>query len=138
MPLRSHEQILVFYKQLPTYNPQFTEGKPYTMTRRGDSLDYGEVKELHHTTVSEGRRYPKSVLKFAADKEKLHPTQKPQKLLEYLISTYSNENDLVLDNVCGSGSSCLAARNLKRNFIGIEKNEIFYNIAKNRLGLNER
>jgi len=135
MPLRSHEQILVFYKKLPVYHPQFEEGKPYTMTRRGDSMDYGEVKDLHHTTVSDGKRYPKSVLRFAADKEKLHSTQKPLALLKYLCLTYSNEGDIVLDNVAGSGTTLLAAKETGRKFIGIEKNEQFYNIAKIRLGI---
>ena len=136
MPLRSHEQILVFYKKLPVYHPQFEEGKPYTMTRRQDGVPllYGEVKEIRHTTVSDGKRYPKSVLRFAADKEKLHPTQKPLALGKYLCLSYSNEKDIVLDNTCGSGTYLLAAKETGRNFIGIEKDERFYNIAKFRLG----
>lgn len=136
MPLRSHETICVFYKNLPIYNPQKIEGKPYKLTRRSDSNNYGEVKNLHQETNNEsGLRFPKSVLKFAADKEKLHSTQKPISLGEWIIKTYTNEGQLVLDNTCGSGSFLLAARNLHRNFIGIEKDFDIYNIALKRLGL---
>ena len=85
MPLRSHEQILVFYRKLPTYNPQKTDGKPYKMTRRGDTTNYNEVGKLHWETNSDGKRFPKSVVEFAWDKAKLHPTQKPEALFSYLI-----------------------------------------------------
>jgi site-specific DNA-methyltransferase (adenine-specific) len=135
MPLRSHETICVFYKSLPIYNPQKEPGKPYSMTRRSDTTNYGEVKNLHQTTNNEsGDRFPKSVLKFSADKEKLHPTAKPLALGEWLIKTYTNEGQIILDNTCGSGTFCLAAKNTNRNFIGIEKDENFYRIACNRIG----
>jgi site-specific DNA-methyltransferase (adenine-specific) len=136
MPLRSHEIICVFYKKIPIYNPQKEVGKPYKMTRRSDTNNYGEVKNLHQETNNEtGLRFPKSVLKFSADKEKLHSTQKPLALMEWLIKTYTNEGDLVLDNCIGSGTTALAARNLHRDFIGIEKNEEIYNVALKRLGM---
>ena len=133
MPLRNHEQVLVFYKKLPTYNPQKTKGKPYTMKRRGDTSNYNEVKELHWVTNSNGDRFPKSVIKFSADKDKLHPTQKPVKLFEYLIKTYSDEGDLVLDNCIGSGTTAVACKNTNRNFIGIDTSEEYCKIANKRL-----
>lgn len=134
MPLRNHEHILVFYKNLPVYNPQKTPGKPYKMTRRSDTNNYGEVKNLHQETNNPtGDRFPKSVISFASDKSKLHPTQKPLGLCEYLIKTYSNTDNLVLDNCCGSGTTLLAAKNLNRKWIGIEKEESYYKIAVERM-----
>lgn len=140
MPLKSHENILVFYKKLPTYNPQITFGhKPvnsytkYISTQNNTELYNKMNKEIKgggNTT-----RYPRSIQVFKSDKQKehLHPTQKPVKLLEYLIKTYTNENDLVLDNCIGSGSTAIAAINTKRNFIGIEKEKKYYEIACNRI-----
>lgn len=132
-PLRNHEQVLVFYKSQPTYNPQFTEGKPYKCKQGGHGTNYNdrglETKEV--ITINDGKRYPLTVQKFNKDKEKLHPTQKPLALFEYLIKTYTNEGDLVLDNTMGVGTTCLAAKNLGRNYIGIEKDENYYNIACN-------
>ena len=134
MPLRSHESICVFYKSLPTYNPQKEPGKPYKMTRRSDTTNYGEVKNLHQETNNEtGDRFPKSVLKFASDKEKLHPTQKSLGLWQWLIRTYSNEGYLVFDSCMGSGTTALACKNLNRNFIGFENNEDYFKIACNRI-----
>lgn len=134
-PLRNHEQILVFYKSQPTYNPQFTEGKPYKCKQGGHGTNYNdrglETKEV--ITINDGKRYPLTVQKFNKDKEKLHPTQKPLALFEYLIKTYSNESDLILDNTMGVGTTCLAAKNLGRNYIGIEKDENYYSIAVERL-----
>lgn len=134
MPLRSHENILIFYKKLPTYNPQKEAGKPYKMTRRSDTSNYNTVKNLHQETNNEsGERYPKSVIKFASDKEKLHPTQKPLALFEYLIKTYTNPNDVVLDNCIGVGTTAIATINTNRGFIGIEKEEKYFNIAKTKI-----
>jgi len=122
MPLRSHEHILVFYKHLPTYNPQKTPGKPYKMTRRSDTTNYNSVNNLHHITDNvDGFRFPKSVSKFSSDSSKLHPTQKPLALFEYLIKTYTNERDIVLDNCIGSGTTAAACDNTNRDWIGIEK-----------------
>ena len=84
-------------------------------------------------TINEGIRYPKNLIKFNRDREKLHPTQKPIKLLEYLICTYSNPNDVVLDNCMGSGSTAVAAINTNRQFIGFEKDEKYFNIANDRI-----
>jgi len=133
MPLKAHENILVFYKKLPTYNPQFEWKEPYTIQRTGykGSENYG--KQADHTTVSDGRRYPRSVNTFGRDKEKLHPTQKPVALFEYLIKTYTNEGDTVLDNVMGSGTTGVACKNLNRNFIGIELDEEYFKIAQSRI-----
>jgi len=133
MPLRNHEQVLIFYKKLPTYNPQKTIGKPYKMTRRSDTTNYNSVKKLHWTTESDGKRFPKSVIKFSADKEKLHPTQKPVALFEYLIKTYTNEGDLVLDNCIGSGTTAVACKKSNRNFIGFEISQEYVDIANKRL-----
>ena len=135
MPLRAHEHILVFYNKLPTYNPQMAPGKPYVSKdkRKEHTKIYRSFKRA--TTVNTGWRYPRDVIKFAqpTTKEGLyHPTQKPLALLEYLIKTYSNENDLVLDNTCGSGSTCVAALKTNRRYIGIELNDEFVEIAKMR------
>ena len=131
MPLRSHEDILVFYEKLPIYNPQKTEGKPYQQ-KRGTPSEVYRGKDLH-ITKSNGERFPLSWKIFKKDKEKLHPTQKPVALLEYLIKTYTNENDTVLDFTMGSGSTGVACKNLNRNFIGIEKDDKYFDIAKQRI-----
>ena len=138
MPLRNHEDILVFYDKLPTYNPQKTTGhirKVSTAAHKRNSkktTDYGEHGLSNYDSTE---RYPLSVITFAKDSQKsaLHPTQKPVALLEYLIKTYTNEGDLVLDNCMGSGSTGVACINTNRNFIGIEKEEEYYKIAQDRL-----
>lgn len=140
MPLKAHENILVFYKDLPTYNPQKTTGhKPinsytkYVKTQNNTEL-YGEMKQ-EILGGGETDRYPRSVLLYASDKQKvcLHPTQKPLALMEYLIATYSNEGETILDNCAGSGTTGLAAKNLNRNYIMIEKDLKNYEICINRL-----
>lgn len=137
MPLKIHENILVFYKALPTYNPQKTAGIPYHKTRcENSSSNYG--KHTTHESVSmDGSRYPIDVIKFpqvnCTSEEKLHPTQKPVPLLEYLIKTYTNENETVLDNCMGVGSTGVACLNTNRKFIGIELDETYFNIAKERI-----
>lgn len=134
MPLRNHEQILVFYKSLPIYNPQKTEGKPYKMTRRGDTTNYNSVKNLHQETNNvDGKRFPKSVIKFSSDKDKLHPTQKPLALFEWLIKTFTNEGETVLDNCAGSGTTGIACVKNNRNSILIEKDPKFFELIKTRL-----
>lgn len=140
MPLRSHEDICVFYKKLPTYNPQFTEGEP--LHSRGKLLNeqrnnnYGFF-DVSKATIRTGetKKYPKSIIRFSRPPSStmLHPTQKPVELLEYLIKTYSNENDTILDNCMGSGSTGVACKNTNRHFIGIELDEKYFNIAKERL-----
>jgi site-specific DNA-methyltransferase (adenine-specific) len=134
MPLKSHENILVFYRKKPVYNPQMWYSTPYS----GFSSDtskigevYGEAKSKHRDNP-EGSRYPKTILKFKQEKG-LHPTQKPVALMEYLIKTYSNEGETVLDNCMGSGTTGVSCVNTDRNFIGIEMDETYFNIAKNRI-----
>jgi site-specific DNA-methyltransferase (adenine-specific) len=140
MPLKAHENILVFYKDLPTYNPQKTNGhKPinsytkYVKTQNNTEL-YGEMKQ-EISGGGETDRYPRSVLLYASDKQTscLHPTQKPLALMEYLIATYTNEGDVVLDNCCGSGTTGLGAKNLNRNFIMMDKEQKYVDIAKSRI-----
>ena len=134
MPMKSHENILVFYKKFRMYNPQMEKGKPYSgftsdVSKIGEV--YGSLKSKHRDNPT-GERYPKSVLRFKQEKG-LHPTQKPVALLEYLIKTYTQENDVVLDPVMGSGTTGVACKNLNRNFIGIETDEKYFNIAKKRI-----
>lgn len=132
IPLKKHENILVFYKKLPTYNPQYTEGKPYkSYSSENNTQNYGKHKAW--TTVNDGRRCPVDILRFTHDKERTHPTQKPVALCEYLIKTYTNEGETVLDNCMGSGSTGVACVNTGRNFIGIEINDNYFNIAKERI-----
>lgn len=136
--LKAHENILVFYKNSPTYNPQIEYDKPYGgfKTRLGKKVGevYGANLDSQHRNNPDGERYPVSFVYFSnPNKNKQHPTEKPLSLCEYLIKTYTNEGDLVLDNTMGSGTTCLAAKNLNRQFIGIEKEEKYFNIAKERI-----
>ena len=131
MPMKKHENILVFYKKLPTYNPQFTKGKPYVATRSKHSSNYGKQKD-NTTTINDGKRYPVDIIKFNNDRG-LHTTQKPVELLEYLIKTYTNEGEIVLDNCMGSGSTCVACVNTNRHYIGFELDQQYYDIACKRL-----
>ena len=132
MPLKNHENILIFYKKPPIYNPQMRKGKPYTLERNTFTVNYGKQADMVRTENT-GERYPLTILKFKRDKEKLHPTQKPVALLEYLIKTYTNEGEIVLDNCMGSGSTGVACLNANRKFMGIELDENYYNIACNRI-----
>ena len=135
-PLRSHENICVFYKKQPTYNPQKTDGKPYK-AKSGEttSPNFGKFNGNHHTENKDGKRCPLSVLRFSGEhnRGKQHPTQKPTDLLEWLIKTYTNEGETVLDNSMGSGSTGVACVNTNRNFIGIELDKNYFNIAKERI-----
>ena len=130
MPMKAHENVLVFYKRLPTYNPQMREGKPYTCKSGRGSTNYRELKSV--ITENKGYRYPIDILKFNSDKG-FHTTQKPVELCEYLIKTYTNEGETVLDNCMGSGSTGAACVNTNRQFIGIELDEGYFNIAKKRI-----
>lgn len=136
MPLKAHENILVFYKKLPIYNPQMTEGKPYKNYHKpGDTgSNYGENKK-EYSYENKGVRFPRSVLRFESIKtnEQLQPTQKPVDLCEWLIRTYTNKNELVLDNCIGSGTTAIACINTNRNYIGFELYEDIYNIALERI-----
>ena len=114
------------------YNPQMTEGKPYKHAAEGRKKTvYGNVFINH--SENHGTRYPTSILKVGYDKEKYHPTQKPLELCEWLIKTYSNEDDVVLDFCMGSGSTGVACKNTNRKFIGVEQDEKFYEIAHERI-----
>jgi site-specific DNA-methyltransferase (adenine-specific) len=138
MPMKSHENIVVFYRKLPTYNPQMEQGSPYKGFQSQSSTIgevYGNRKSIHRDN-EEGTRYPKTILKFKQEKG-LHPTQKPVDLMEYLINTYSNPGDTILDNAMGSGSTGVACLRTGRNFIGIEKEQQYYSIAMDRLNYEQ-
>lgn len=137
MPMKVHENILVFYKHLPTYNPQMTTGhKPvHTYTKHtSDGSNYGKTK-LGISGGGSTERYPRDVLKFSSDtqKEALHSTQKPVALCNYLIKTYTNENDVILDNAMGSGTTGISCINTNRDFIGIEKYDYIFKDAVERI-----
>lgn len=141
MPLRQHEQIAVFYKKLPTYNPQFTQGQPlHTKGSRYKSKpiknqNYGVFDAVEDNRAGSTEKYPTSILSFQKPHPSvaLHRTEKPVALLEYLIKTYTNEGEIVLDNCMGSGSTGVACINTNRNFIGIEKDANYFNIAQKRI-----
>lgn len=135
-PMRNHEVICVFYKKQCTYNPQMSHGHVKKKSYKSPKLQtdvYGNMKNniLYEST----ERYPRSIQVFSTDTQKssLHPTQKPVKLLEYLIKTYTNDGETVLDNCMGSGSTCIAAYNTNRHYIGFELNEKYFNIACERM-----
>ncbi|MDD5050476.1 MAG: site-specific DNA-methyltransferase [Candidatus Pacebacteria bacterium] len=128
-PLRKHEDICIFYRAQPRYTPQMTYGEPYNKGFRKDQLtgSYGDFKTVE--VKSNGERYPTDVVYFKtaeSEGEVFHPTQKPVELGRYLIRTYTNKGDVVLDNTCGSGSFLVSAVLEGRKFIGIEKNEDIY------------
>ena len=144
-PMKAHENILVFSKSSACYvkdknnamiyNPQFRNGKPYKC-KRGvtNSTNYDTKWNRSTTTINKGDSYyPIDVIEFKLDKEKYHPTQKPVALLEYLINTYSNEGELVLDNTAGSMSTAIAAINTKRKCICIEKDDEYFKIGSERV-----
>lgn len=137
-PMRRYEDIMVFYRKQPTYHPQMSEGKPYKWNskRSGGEASGIQYKE-DHPIDNKGTRYPTNILEFKQERG-LHPTQKPVPLLEYLIQTYSNENDLILDFTMGSGSTILAALNSHRRAIGVELDEGYFKIAKERIEAHEK
>ena len=135
MPLKSYETISVFYNSLPTYNPQGLVNIPEKTVKRNKN----EEPEAYGKTglVGEFKRsktnFPRQNLKFGMEGKNVHPTQKPVALMEYLIKTYTNENELVLDFTMGSGTTGVACKNLNRSFIGIEMDEKYFTIAKKRI-----
>jgi DNA modification methylase len=138
MPMKAHENILVFYKKPPVYNPQKTTGhKPANKTnstQKKQQTNYGDFKPNPNGGYTD--RYPRSVQKFNTVNSVngvLHPTQKPVALFEYLIKTYTNDDDIVLDNCIGSGTTAVAATRLNRNFIGFERETEYVRIANQRL-----
>ena len=134
-PLNDIENIIVFYSKLTTYNPQMQNGKPYYLLRDKSQriIEVQNFKTIQTETINLGTRYPKRVLDFKHDRGKLHPTQKPVKLLEYLVKTYTNENETVLDFTMGSGSTGVACSITDRKFIGIEMDKEYFKIAEDRI-----
>lgn len=144
-PAKVHEDIIVFGKMATSYSkkgnmvyhPQMEKGEPYTQKSGNQKQDYGNstVRTPIKSVVTEnnGTRYPRSIQKFNLDKDKLHPTQKPVALLEYLVKTYTDEGDTVLDNCMGSGSTGVACVNTNRNFIGFELDPHYFEVAEKRI-----
>lgn len=142
-PLRKHEQIAIFYKKQPKYNPQMGIGKPLhgkgslaTKTIKKNNV-YGKFYKTPDLRKGSTEKYPTSILKFQKlhSSKMIYPTEKPIELLEYLIRTYTDENDLVLDNCMGSGTTGVACKNTNRKFIGIEINKDTFELAKKRLNI---
>lgn len=141
MPLRCHEDICVFYKSLPTYHPQMEDlngrepNHPQGHGKHNEKNQcYGKVNRINPTYTD--KKHPRSIINIKAvhcSEGQFHPTQKPVDLLRYLIRTYTNPEDVVLDNCAGSGSTCIASIRERRRWIGIEKNEEYYQIAKKRI-----
>lgn len=136
-PLRVYENIMVFYKQQPKYNPQMTRGKPYRKNygykEHTNSINGTPMVDINNQT---GLRYPINIIEFPMgrnNQERLHPNQKPVALLQYLIKTFTDENEIVLDNCMGSGSTGVACIDTDRSFIGIEKDQQYFDIAKARI-----
>ena len=140
IPMRAHEQILVFYKKQPTYNPQKTTGHQRKVSSAEHkknckmTTNYNE-HALH--TYDSTERYPRSVIKFAKDVQKsaMHPTQKPLALCEYIIKTYTDEGDIVLDNCIGGGTTAEACVKTGRKYIGFETEKQYYDLACERVKL---
>ena len=133
MPLRAHENIQIYYKKLPTYNPQFTKGKPYTTGGDHKTQNYFGNKMLKCSKyVDTDKRFPIDIFKIMQP-QTAHAQQKPTDLLEYLIKTYSNEGETVLDCTMGSGSTGVACMNVSRRFIGFELDEGFFKTAEKRI-----
>ena len=130
-PMKTNEDIVIFYKKQPTYNPQYWYSDPYKRWNTQEAVDkqtnYGSHKK--NVVESDGKRLPTTVLKFNRVERPKHPTQKPTDLLAWLIKTYSNPGDTILDNCMGVGSTGIACKQESRNFIGIELDEEYYNMA---------
>lgn len=141
MPLRQHEQLAIFYKKLPTYNPQFTKGKPLHskgvnyMNKELINHNYGAFHQTEDLRKGSTDKYPTSILTFQKPHPSVakHRTEKSIECLEYLIKTYTNEGETVLDNCMGAGSTGIACVNTNRHFIGMELDKNYYNVAKERI-----
>lgn len=150
MPMKYHENILVFYKKIPTYNPVFTDYsestkkihksekvKTFNPSWANNNSNYGKFNKLERVYDFNRGKYPMSYLNFnvlsQTDKTRIHPTQKPIALMEYLIKTYTNEGETVLDNCMGSGTTGVACKKTGRHFIGIEKDEKYFELAVRRV-----
>lgn len=139
MPLKEHENILVFYKKLPTYNPQGLIKKEKPTINKGNrgkkqqgagGTNYGKATK---DAIQEYENYPKDILEFPVVMKPIHPTEKPVDLCEYLIKTYTDEGELVLDNCMGSGTTAIACLNTNRNYIGFELDKKYFDIANDRI-----
>ena len=144
-PMRLNELISIFYKNQCKYNPQITEKKKENIrpikTKVSQTEIYNVQNNLTKRSIPNNMTYPTNILKFnglSGCKGRLHPCQKPINLLEYLIKTYTDEDDIVLDNTMGVGSTCIAAKNLNRNYIGIEKDEKYFKIAVKLINENKQ
>lgn len=141
MPLRQHEQIAVFYRKLPTYNPQFSQGKPLHSrgvaykSKDAKNENYGKFHPENDERSGSTEKYPTSILSFPKPHPSIakHRTEKPVELLKWLIRTYTNEGDVVLDNCMGSGSTGVACIETKRRFVGIEMDAHYFDIAQQRI-----
>lgn len=136
MPLKAHENVLVFYNKLPAYHPQMTHGKPYTRTKSSYHSSNYNFFEYEAKKNYSGERFPRDVLKVQwrpSFSKTYHPTQKPVSLCEYFIKTYSNKGDIILDPFIGSGTTAVAAVNTGRKYIGFEQDDKYFDIAQNRL-----
>ena len=141
MPLRSHEDVCVFYKELPTYNPQMRKGKPLhskgTAYKDNELTNncYGSLGTADDTRKGCTEKYPTSIVRFQKIHPSIavHPTQKSVELCEWLIKTYTNEGETILDNCMGSGTTAVAAIRTKRNFIGFELQKEYFDIANKRI-----
>ena len=132
-PLKSHENICVFYKKQPNYKPQMIDvGKGWKSGSKSKIEVYGGFETIEGKKSTNTLRYPKTVQRFNREYG-LHPTQKPVALFEYLIKTYTNENEIVLDNCIGSGTTAIASIHTNRNFIGFEQDEHYFNLANKRI-----
>ena len=138
--MKYHENVLVFYKKLPTYNPIMIKGQKAHDSRGGISKNNITGTSNVRKPNTSNLKYPSSIIKVKStdSTRNLHPTQKPTELFEYLIKTYTNEGETVLDNVMGSGTTGVACKNLNRNFIGMELDEDYFNIAKERIENHEK
>jgi site-specific DNA-methyltransferase (adenine-specific) len=135
--LKIHEDICIFYKKTGTYNPQYHYKTPYLRNNKQESIDkqtnYNSYKECNIIESKDGKRYPTSVLKFNRVERPQHSCQKPVDLIEWLVKTYSNKNDIVLDNFMGAGTTAVACKKLNRKCIGMEIEEKYYKITQERI-----
>lgn len=143
MPLRSHEEIAIFYKELPTYNPQKVKGNPNHSKgapKECFNNNYGQFGFVDNRSELGDMKHPKSIITAQKPHPStmIHPTQKPVEVLEWLINTYTNEGETVLDNCMGSGSTGVACINTKRNFVGMEKDDEYFHIASERISSHKR
>ena len=133
MPMKAHENIVVFYKKMPVYNPQFSWGGRMCKNHHAPSKNYGKYHQI--TTVSDGRRCPRDIIRIDNNDKTaiINATQKPVKLMEYFILTYTNPKEIILDAFAGSGTTLIASRNTDRICIGFEKDDDMFKKAKERI-----